>query len=1014
MTFLAKLKSVSLGFIVVLAAAHSFAQTITTASDSAANYSGGWNSGSNGGTGFQAWNIWSSGGTGGFGGNFVGNPADGGIAGMATNSFSLYANPTGSGASANAERTLITSLAIGQTLSVQWGVNYDSGSGGNKGFNLYSGGAEIFNINNAGSSVITCNGTDVNFGYGTAAMTWSFTRVNATTIGISANDRDGTGAFETNVVVSNGAIDKLRFYASGMQSGNQAQPYFNNLKVTEPVATSLAVPGDHAFRGPWFPDGRLGTGMTRSNDPATPNSWSLRFNVYDAKTISFKFVANGSFDFSWGTDPGQPGFAKRGGDPIQFTIPATGAYDFKFDQFTRQYSVSRVVFPSYQEFADFYFLQGGQSGDPDNDGLTNGQEFVQNTDPTNPDSDGDTLSDLSEVNTSSTNPLSADSDSDTLPDWWEVAQSLNPNSSVGVEGSFGDPDADGFTNKQEFEGQSNPKLASSVPANRAITFSLDLNRQITEGSFVTNGSAVEVWGTFNDWGNFTNKFNLTHNGAGTYSGTFVVPGAAGATNRFKFVTFNSNNTLTWEPGGDRVLVMGASGVATNLPLAYLGEVRPVTFSVNMAVQKQLGNFTVGGTNKVFVVGTDIPGGWDPGTVLTQVGNSSVYSGTIWISGQKGSLSNFKFKAGNTLSYEDSTLLGTDTRVLTLGERDLPQTNEEAYFSNANGLRTVTFAVNMAVQTNTNKLSFNPATDTVEVRGTFNSFGGGTNWRLTNNGTGVFTGSFSVPGTDGATNGFKYVALVGTNVAFERVDLSRTNSLLNRTLVLGSSGTPQTAHSEASPALFSLDDGVGPAITLNGPATVNLNAGDNYTDQGATATDAIEGACSVAVGVSPTAAISTITLNPGTYTVTYSASDAAGNVGAPVTRTVVVTGSTFAGWSGGSTLDTETLAKYAIGGASSLTTLGEAPKVGTGFLVPHHYSYIEAVVRTDDSKLTVVGEASTDLTAGFDTSGTWTVEGAAQGVSQSNVPSGCERKKFIYWHGMVQERMFLRLRATLVP
>jgi hypothetical protein len=126
------------------------------------------------------------------------------------------------------------------------------------------------------------------------------------------------------------------------------------------------------------------------------------------------------------------------------------------------------------------------------------------------------------------------------------------------------------------------------------------------------------------------------------------------------------------------------------------------------------------------------------------------------------------------------------------------------------------------------------------------------------------------------------------------------------------------------------------------------------------------------------------------------------------------GTTFAVWSGGATLNAGNLAKYAIGGASGLTAQGEAPKVGTGFIVPNHYSYIEAIVRTDDSKLTIFGEASTDLDAGFASSGTWTTRGKADGVSQLDVPNGCERKRFIYWHGMVQERMFLRLRAILNP
>ena len=126
------------------------------------------------------------------------------------------------------------------------------------------------------------------------------------------------------------------------------------------------------------------------------------------------------------------------------------------------------------------------------------------------------------------------------------------------------------------------------------------------------------------------------------------------------------------------------------------------------------------------------------------------------------------------------------------------------------------------------------------------------------------------------------------------------------------------------------------------------------------------------------------------------------------------GTTFAVWSGGALLNAENLAKYAIGGASGPNAQGEAPTVGKRFIVPNHYTYIEAIVRTDDSKLSFLAEASTDLSAGFSSTGRWTVEGTSLGISQLNVPTGCERKRFIYWHGMAQEKMFLRLKATLAP
>ena len=202
-----------------------------SAADNAANYSGGWTNGANGGTGFGPWNLTSSGGTGGFGGFIVGNPAAAGIVGMSSNSFGLFANPTGSGSFANAERVLSNALAVGQTLTFQWGINFESGGGGNKGFNLLVGTNEIVNVNNAGSEVITLNGSNVGFGYGTNAMTWSFTRTASNALSITANDRDGVGTYTTNITVASAAINTVKFYASAMQPGDPAQPYFNDLQT---------------------------------------------------------------------------------------------------------------------------------------------------------------------------------------------------------------------------------------------------------------------------------------------------------------------------------------------------------------------------------------------------------------------------------------------------------------------------------------------------------------------------------------------------------------------------------------------------------------------------------------------------------------------------------------------------------------------------------------------------------------------------------------------------------------
>ena len=1127
---------VALCLVFNIPASSLFSQPITTASDNGANYSEGWSNGSNGGTGFQAWNIWSSDGTGGSGGNFIGNPVSGGVTGMAANSFGLYAKPIGSGAGANAERSLSTALAVGQTLSFQWGINYDSGSGGNKGFNLYSGGVEILNINNAGSSAITCNGANVGFDYGTAVMTWSFTRVDSTTISISANDRDGTGAFEASVVVSSGAIDKLRFYASGMQQGDQSQPYFNNLTVTEPVATSMAVPGDHAFLDVWQPDGSNGTGMTQSSNPATPNLWTSYFKSSDARLISFKFVADGSFDFAWGADPARSGYARRGGDSIQLNIPATGLYIFSFDQSTLQYSLTRAGsadFGSYQVFSDTYNLTGDGSSDDDGDTLTNEQEYGLNTDPTNPDTDSDTLTDSEEVNTTQTNPLLADSDSDTLPDWWEFDYGLNPNFSTGDDGASGNPDGDLFTNKQEFEGQSDPSSSASVPANRAVTFSIDLSRQIAAGTFSASTSAVEVWGTFNDWGNFTNKYSLTSNGSGTYSGTYVVPGAAGSISRYKFVTFDGNNTLSWEPGSDRVLVMGANGQPISLPVAYLGEVRPVTFSVNMGVQAALGRFTHG-TDKVFVAGNDVAGGWDPGTELTRVGSTDVYSGAVFVSNVEGVSSSYKFRVNNSLGYEGDVNPdpAADTRTFTLGVRDLAQVNPEVYFNNLNELpptRTVTFAVDMGVQAF--RGAFTPGTDAVYL------VGDATNWTtgtamVREGETSVYKLTLNLEGAENATLNYKFKSgntAVG-NSGFERdtdagipgdtprvltlgepavaqnlvtatfnnqgearkltllvdmtTQIAKGNfdpasnsvsvvgnfngfsttadvaapapgvgaSVYSATLVLdgpqsgnieykffnNKSGAPNSGYeitrenanrtfatvglgenltetTVSAVPLFSNDDGVGPTLSLNGSTPVNLNVGESFTDEGATATDAQDGACMV----NTTGSVNTST--PGTYTLTYTSFDVAGNTSVPasVTRTIVVaaadpladylggfglTGANAAGTADPDGDGMDNNAEYAFGtdptsGASRQTTLISSTGV------------IKLLYLQRNSGISYSVKSFTDLTTSFD-SGT-TVTPVATSPQPADVRTGYTQYEAVLSTAGIAKG-FLRVKATLGP
>jgi hypothetical protein len=89
---------------------------------------------------------------------------------------------------------------------------------------------------------------------------------------------------------------------------------------------------------------------------------------------------------------------------------------------------------------NFYFtnLNANVSGDLDADSLSNGYEFLHGTDPTQPNSLGD-------------------SDDDGLPDTWELSQFGNLNQTA-----TGDPDRDGFSNLVENQNGTNPNNPNSV------------------------------------------------------------------------------------------------------------------------------------------------------------------------------------------------------------------------------------------------------------------------------------------------------------------------------------------------------------------------------------------------------------------------------------------------------------------------------------------------------------------------------------------------------------------------
>jgi hypothetical protein len=112
---------------------------------------------------------------------------------------------------------------------------------------------------------------------------------------------------------------------------------------------------------------------------------------------------------------------------------------------------------------EFYSGTNRALADSDGDGLTDYQELVTyNSNPTLSDTDDDGLTDPQEIS-AGTNPNLRDSDGDYMPDAWEIAAGLDPNLANGAA----DPDADGFTNLQEFRANLNPIVAEAIPSSVA-------------------------------------------------------------------------------------------------------------------------------------------------------------------------------------------------------------------------------------------------------------------------------------------------------------------------------------------------------------------------------------------------------------------------------------------------------------------------------------------------------------------------------------------------------------------
>jgi hypothetical protein len=426
--------------------------------------------------------------------------------------------------------------------------------------------------------------------------------------------------------------------------------------------------------------------------------------------------------------------------------------------------------------------------------------------------------------------------------------------------------------------------------------------------------------------------------------------------------------------------------------------RQVTYAVDMGVQIFRGVFDPA-TNGV-ELRADFNGFAGGASVLTREGTTTVYSGTFGVGGAEGSTNKFKFfsTGTNAVGFE----AGAD-REAVLTANAVPLNTGTNFFSGVSESRKITFRVDMTKQIE--KGNFNPASNSVSVIGSFNTFNPTANVMAPAPGAGpnVYTATVFLDGPQSGNIEYKFFnnSVGAPNGGYE---IARENA--NRTFAASGLGENLTETTVSAIPLFSNDDGVGPTLSLNGSATVTLTVGDSYTDAGATATDLLDGDCTVEVTGGPVS-----TAVPGSYTLTYTAFDVAGNASVPasVQRTVTVQaaeGSTFAGWAGsGTATNSELVGKYAIGGATNISAASEKPVAA----VDSNTLSLSAIVRTNDTNLTVVGEAGGSLT-------NWSTNGVTMTASPNTngVPEGHQRQVFSVERTNSPTRQFLRLKATLEP
>jgi len=284
-----------------------------------------------------------------------------------------------------------------------------------------------------------------------------------------------------------------------------------------------------------------------------------------------------------------------------------------------------------------------------------------------------------------------------------------------------------------------------------VTFQVNMSSQIGLGNFNPTTDSVTVAGDpINSWSTSASPLTNSASDARLWVGAFDVTGTAGATAQYKYVITTRQATV-WE---GNVGTGGGTGNRTfriwdtnqELPVVYFNNVtnsttvsNAITFRVDLSVQTALGNFDPA-SGTVTMAGEF--NGWSAtATPLTNsAAQTNIWFTTLVLVGADASTVSYKYLMNGTWEANNVGAGGTQNRSVSLARTN--QTLPVVFFDNLASVPLPTplaFQVDMTLQTALG--AFNPATDFVEARGTFNNWNSG--FTLTNSPTetNLFSGTW---------------------------------------------------------------------------------------------------------------------------------------------------------------------------------------------------------------------------------------------------------------------------------